>query len=101
MRAFHFIASDLRAEEDLMLGLSSPWRIGEKRAYKPFSYDFGDGETHWQHGYESSPTLWEAFGHCDGPLACLVDISEPVHSEVDEHGRRDFSVTRKLVAVRD
>jgi len=101
MKAFHFITQDLRAKDDLMLGISTPWRIGETRTYKPFCYDFGDGDTLWQRGYESSPTLWEAFLNCDGPLACLVDVSEPVHSEIDGHGERNFSLTRKLIALRD
>jgi hypothetical protein len=98
MRAFHFIRKDFRSDDDR---ISTPWQIGEMRTYTPFSYDFGDGETHWQHGYQSSPSLWEAFLNSDGPVACLVDVSEPVHREADEQGARNFSLTRKLIAARN
>jgi hypothetical protein len=89
MSPFHFIGKDLRSNDDLMCGISVPWQIGEARTYTPFSYDFGDGRMHRQHGYQSSPSLWEAFLNSDDPVACLVDVSKPVHSEADERGARD------------
>jgi len=101
MRAFHFIGKSFLSDDDLMCGISIPWRIGEPRIYSPFTYDFGDGEVHRRHGYQSSPILWEAFLNSDGPVACLVEVSEPVHRESDEHGARNFSLTRKLIAARN
>jgi hypothetical protein len=101
MKAFHFIGKDFRSEDDRMCGISTPWQIGQERTYTPFSYDFGDSDIHRQYGYQSSPILWEAFLNSDGPVACLVEVSEPVHREADEHGARDFSLTRKLIGARN
>jgi hypothetical protein len=101
MKAFHFLRKNLRSEDDLICGSSSPWQIGETRTYKPFYYDFRDGEIHWQYGYQSSPSLWEAFLNCDGPVACLVDVSQPVHNEAAQYGARNLSLRRKLIDAID
>jgi hypothetical protein len=100
--AYHFPFEDLRSDEDMIAGNSVPWRIGEIRAYTPITMDAGAGETISQIGYCSSPTLWDAFLQADGPIACLVEVSEAISSEGDvEAGLVQISRQRRLLAVRD
>jgi len=101
-RAYHFPFEDLRSHEDMTAGNSLPWRIGEIRAYTPITMDAGAGETISQIGYCSSPTLWDAFLQADGPIACVVEVSEAISSEGDaEAGLVQISRQRRLLAVRD
>jgi len=102
LRAYHFTYEDLHSDEDVIAGNSVPWRIGEIRAYTPVSIDAGEGETISQIGYRSSPTLWDALLQADGPIACLVEVSEPISTEGDvETGFVQVSRERRLLAVRD
>jgi hypothetical protein len=101
-RAYHFPFEDLRSDEDVIAGNSLPWRIGEIRAYTPITMDAGDGETISESGYRSSPTLWDAFLQADGPIACLVEVSEVISTEGDvEAGFVQISIERRLLAARD
>jgi hypothetical protein len=101
-RAYHFPYEDLQSDEDVIAGNSVPWRIGEIRAYTPIMMDAGDGETISQIGYRSSPTLWDALFDADGPIACLVEVSEFISTEGDvETGFVHLSRERRLLAVRD
>ena len=102
LRAYHFLYEDLHSDEDVIAGNSVPWRIGEIRAYTPVTIDAGEGETISQTGYRSSPTLWDALLQADGPIACLVEVSEPISTEGDvETGFLQVSRERRLLAVRD
>jgi hypothetical protein len=102
LRAYHFPYEDLQSDEDVIAGSSVPWRIGEIRAYTPVTIDAGEGETISETGYHSSPTLWDAFLQADGPIACLVEVSEPISTEGDvETGFFQVSRERRLLAVRD
>lgn len=102
LRAYHFPFEDLRSDEDMIAANPLPWRIGEIRAYTPVTIDAGEGETISQIGYRSSPTLWDAFWQADGPIACLVEVSEPISTEGDvETGFVQVSRERRLLAVRD
>ena len=86
----------------MIAGNSIPWRIGEIRAYTPVTIDAGDGETISQLGYRSSPTLRDAFLQADGPIACLVEVSEPISTEGDvEAGIVQISNERRLLAAID
>ncbi len=101
-RAYHFISDDMRSDEDLIAGRDDPWRIGEMRTYIPVTLDTGDGEFITQSGYHSSPTLWDAMMRADGPIACAVEISDPVSTGGDfEQGRFQISNSRKLLAAID
>ena len=102
LRAYHFPYEDLRSDEDMIAGNSLPWRIGEIRAYTPVTIEAGDGETISEIGYHSSPTLWDALLRADGPIACLVEVSEAISTEGDvEAGFAQVSRERRLLAVRD
>jgi hypothetical protein len=100
--SYHFIADDLRSDEDLIAGRDDPWRIGETRTYIPVTLNAGDGELITQSGYQSSPTLWDAMMRADGPIACHVEISDPVSVSGDsEQGHFQISASRKLLAAID
>jgi len=102
LRAYHFLFEDLRSDEDTIAENSLPWRVGEIRAYTPITIEAGDGETICQIGYRSSPTLWDAFLQADGPIACLVEVSEAISTEGDvEAGFVQVSRTRRLLAMKD
>jgi hypothetical protein len=102
LRAYHFLFEDFQSDEDMIAGSSLPWRVGEIRAYTPITIDAGDGETISKIGYHSSPTLWDAFLHADGPIACLVEVSEAISTEGDvEAGFVQVSRERRLLAARD
>jgi hypothetical protein len=104
-RAYHFPFEDLRSDEDMidMIARNSlPWRIGEIRAFTPVTIHAGDGETISEIGYRSSPTLWDAFLRADGPIACLVEVSEAISTEGDaEAGFVQVSREKRLLTVRD
>lgn len=102
LRAYHFPFEDLRSDEDMIAGNSLPWRIGEIRTYTPITIDAGGGETISQMGYHSSPTLWDAFLQADGPIACLVEVSEIIATEGDaEAGFVQVSIERRLLTASD
>jgi len=102
LRAYHFPYEDLRSDEDVIAGNSLPWQIGESQVYTPITIDAGDGETISEIGYRSSPTLWDAFLHADGPIACLVEVSEIISTEGDvEAGFVQVSIERRLLAATD
>lgn len=102
MRAYHLISDDLRSDEDLIAGRDDPWRVGETRTYIPVTVDAGGGELITQLGYQSSPTLWDAMLRADGPIACAVDISNPISVCGDcEQGHFQISASRKLLVAID
>jgi hypothetical protein len=102
LRAYHFLFEDLRSDEEVTAGTSRPWSVGEVRAYTPITIEAGDGETISLIGYRSSPSLWDAFLQADGPVACLVEVSEAISTEGDaEAGFVQLSRERRLLAVTD
>ena len=78
IRAYHFISDDMRSDEDIVAGRDQPWRLGETRIYVPVTLDAGDGEFITEAGYHSSPSLSDALMRADGPIACAVEISDPI-----------------------
>ena len=101
VRAFHFLPKDFRSDEDMIAGDNRPWRIGETRTYSPVRIDAGEGEVIEQLGYNSSPTMWDAFLQADGPVACVVEVSRPFKFVDNDPGRGQLSVARRLMAARD
>lgn len=89
MNAYHFLHQDMTTD----YGDEPPWERGEERTYK------GDDIMLCNRGYHSSPTLWDALYYVTGPVACLVEISEPIASDGTEEvgDRKQVSKTRKLV----
>lgn len=84
MRAYHFLKSDMRSDA----GNEPPWQVGEERTWHGMvrlCYS----------GYHSSPTWLDALSYAPGPIACLVEVSEPV----EEDGGKQVSRTRKLLAA--
>jgi hypothetical protein len=102
VRAYHFLSEDLRSDEDMIAGNSVPWRIAETRAFTPAAIDAGNEEIVSEIGYRSSPTLWDAFLQADGPVACLVEVSEVLSVEGDvDAGLLQLSGTRRLLMARE
>src|SRR5271167_91587 len=102
LQAYHFLFEDFQSDEDMIARNPLPWRLGELRTYTPITIDAGDGETISQIGYRSSPTLWDAFLQADGPIACLVEVSEIISTEGDvEAGFVQVSIERRLLAATD
>ena len=101
MIGYHFLPDDLRSEEDLMRGIFAPWLVGETRTCAPLRYLGAAGEAVIQHGYASSPSAWEAFLHNDGVVACLVEVTACVHSELNRGAICNFSRTRTLRATKN
>jgi hypothetical protein len=102
IRAYHFLSDDMRSEEDIIAGQDEPWRLGELRTFVPMRLDDGDGRLISLSGYRSSPSLWDAMMQADGPIACAVEISNPVSTEGDiQQGFSQTSILRKLIAAID
>jgi hypothetical protein len=102
IRAYHFFPDDMRADEDIVAGLDEPWHIGDTRKYKSVKINSGDGEFITESGYHSSKTLWDALMHANGPVACLVEISEPLlNNGRAESATSQISEVRKLIAAVD
>ncbi len=84
IKAYHFLQANLTAG----FGDEKPWEIGETRTIaEPSKIAV------CKYGYHSSPTLWDALNYAPGPMACLVEISQPVES--DEN--KSVSAKRKLI----
>jgi hypothetical protein len=102
IKAYHFIGTDMRSDEDIVGGRDEPWRLGDMRTYVPVRLDAGDGEFVTETGYHSSPTLWDAMMQADGPIACAVEISQPISTGGDPaQGYFQISRSRKLIAAMD
>jgi hypothetical protein len=102
IRAFHFLFSDMRSDEDMFAGNERPWQIGEARSYVETSIEAGGGVMLHESGYHSSPTLWDAFLQAHGPVACLVEVSEPVFLSTPDRDLGCFQASRnrRLLAAR-
>jgi len=86
MKAYHFLRKDMRSGK----GDEPPWRKGETRTW--------EGEcVLCESGYYSSPTWLDALKYALGPIACIVDVSEPIKKDDD----RQVSKERTLVDYRD
>ncbi len=84
IKAYHFLQANLTAGS----GDEKPWEIGESRTIaKPSKIMLG------AYGYHSSPTLWDALSSAPGPVACLVEISQPIESD----RTKSVSAKRKLI----
>lgn len=102
IRAYHFLPDDMRADEDIVAGIDEPWRIGDTRKYKPVKIAAGEAEFIAESGYHSSKTLWDALMQANGPVACLVEISEPLISDGSaEFASSRISEVRKSIAAVD
>jgi hypothetical protein len=102
IRAYHFLPDDMRADEDIVAGIDEPWRIGDTRKYKPVKIAAGEGEFITESGYHSSKTLWDALMQANVPVACLVEISEPLLSDGSaEFASSRISEVRKSIAAVD
>lgn len=86
MKAYHFLQADWRSRK----GGEPPWREGEERTYKG-AIRLGYS------GYHSSPSWLDALRYASGPVACVVEISEPVGRDDD----LQVSQTRRLVRGRN
>lgn len=100
IRAYHFLSGDMRSDEDMIAGNACPWRIGETRRYREVRIATCQYSA-TQLGYHSSPTLWSALLHADGPVACLVEVSEPLVRKRSRFGRLQISRERRLLDARD
>jgi Imm-5 like putative immunity protein len=100
IRAYHFLFGDMRCDEDLIAGNVQPWRVGETRRYREVRINAGQFVI-IQLGYHSSPTLWSALLNADGPVACLVEVSEPHLTQRTGGGWLQISRERSLLEARD
>jgi len=102
IRAYHFLSDDMRCDEDIIAGRDEPWHLGELRTFAPMRLDAGDGGFISLSGYHSSPSLWDAMLQADGPIACAVEISDPISTDGDlQQGFFQISSLRKLTAAVD
>jgi len=102
IKAYHFLSDDMRSEEDIVAGQDEPWHLGELRTFVPIRLDGGDGRFISLPGYRSSPSLWDAMMQADGPIACAVEISDPISTDGDiQQGFFQISILRQLIAAAD
>jgi hypothetical protein len=84
IKAFHFLRSDMAAGH----GTEPPWTVGETRTWEgPIKL--------CESGYHSAPSRYDALQYAPGPVACVVDVSEPVERDDTKYVSR----TRTLVAA--
>ena len=80
LKQYHWLREDMTAGS----GEEPAWRVGEERTV--------EGKLSLrERGYHSSPTLWQALEYAPGPVACLVEVSEPAYhdnSKQVSRGRR-------------
>ena len=87
IHSFHWLQADMRSGS----GRERPWTVGETRSVPTAKL--------CERGYHSSPTLWDALGYAPGPVACLVEVSEPVASDATPNAAKQVSLSRRLVAA--
>ena len=81
-RAYHFLKADMRSG----WGSEQPWRVGETRTMT--------GKVKLcDRGYHCSPTLFEALQYTPGPVACIVELADPITWD----GDKGVSLGRTLV----
>ncbi|MDE1871826.1 MAG: hypothetical protein KGI06_06335 [Candidatus Micrarchaeota archaeon] len=89
MKAYHFLRADMTAGN----GDEPPWAVGETRSIEGELALCG-------RGYHSSPSWADALQYAPGPVACIVEVSEPKAKDA-EFPRKQMSRTRTLLAARD
>ena len=88
MKAMHFLKEDMRAGS----GKEKPWKVGEERTVpKPERVSLCD------YGYHSAPSWRDALSYAPGPVACIVEVSDPINKD----DTKQVSATRKLLAAKD
>ena len=87
-KAYHFLKQDMRAGS----GKEKPWTVGEERTVpKPSRIGL------CTYGYHSSPSWRDGLKYAPGPVACIVEVSDPIASD----GTKQVSATRKLLGAKD
>jgi len=88
VKAYHFLKEDMRAGS----GREKPWKVGEERTVpRPDRIEL------CAYGYHSAPSWRDALKYAPGPVACIVEVSEPVARD----DSKQASTTRKLLAAKD
>lgn len=67
MKAYRFLREDMRGD----WGKRVPWEVGEERT-------IASNRDLRLSGFSSSPTLWDALQWAAGPMACLLEVPEPL-----------------------
>lgn len=83
--AAHWLKEDYTAGN----GREKAWMVGEERTHTAVTLVI------CERGYHSSPSLWDALEYAPGPVATLVEISEPEARQPDKYVSR----TRKLICA--
>ena len=88
MQAYHFLKEDMRAGS----GKEKPWKVGEERTVpKP------DRVSLCAYGYHSASSWRDALNYAPGPVACIVEVSDPIARD----STKQVSATRTLLAAKD
>jgi hypothetical protein len=88
MKAYHFLKDDMRASS----GKEKPWKVGEERTVpEPELISL------CAYGYHSAPSWRDALQYAPGPVACIVEVSDPI----DKDDTKQVSATRELLAAKD
>jgi len=88
MKAYHFLNEDMRAGS----GKEKPWTVSEERTVpKPERVSL------CAYGYHSAPSWFDALRYAPGPVACIVEVSDPISKD----NTKQVSATRKLLAAKD
>jgi hypothetical protein len=85
MKAYHFLLQNMNAGS----GGEKAWKAGETRTKREAKL--------CERGYHSSPSWYDALQYAPGPMACIVDVSEPIERD----RTKQVSLTRTLVDCRD
>ncbi|HEU4752229.1 MAG TPA: hypothetical protein VFU47_03900, partial [Armatimonadota bacterium] len=86
MIAYHFLRADFTAQA----GSEPAWTVGEERTFPRVP-------VLCVYGYHSSASWLDALTYAPGPIACVVEISDPVERASD----KQVSKKRKLLAAWD
>ena len=81
MQSYHFLEADMTTYN----GKEPAWTVGETRTMKGKVAMCG-------RGYHASPTLFDALKYASGPVACIVELGDPVVWQED----KGVSLSRKL-----
>lgn len=97
--AYDFLSEDLTTGDYFTTGEGDEpaWAPGEERVYA------GEIEPRVS-GYHCAPTLYDALAYAPGPVACLVEISDPIEFDEDQDDGPLWKIwvskSRKLIKFR-
>ena len=88
MIAYHTLRADMRTGSGS--SREKPWKIDEERTLRGGTIEL------CKRGYHSSPTAFATLAYIQGPVLCLVEVSEPEQRDATKQVSRSRKLLRAV-----